>query len=643
MANAAVEKLKSFGLHHGEKLGVGLAATLLVAFVGVAVSKPVIELQPQQLSKAAEAAESNLRQQQKEEDILAKLEEKGLKNPGFLAMVENQSKNALKPDDYRVKLEWVTPEPGAGLIRDQPELIAPVELVAFPGRGAVLMYALNDKGERIVDEAASKNSSLGMGMMGMDSSGMGSGGRASAKAKEEAERRRKEEEKRLNRSLTGKADAAKDKEEKAKLDAQVAAPTQVYKEEPKGQRWVTITGVIDHAKLKENWAAALKAPPGSVAPNYYEVDVERRQKTPEGQWTEWAAVSRERNYAVLDNIPEVDAELVPDDRRFEALVDPLPFLRAGYWSGVHVTKLVPAEARTVAEASGMGLGGGMVGYGSMMMGEGSGSSGMSGGMPGMMMSSGSSGMSGMMGSSGMMMGMEGGGQPGEDMNYQKSEQPQLMIRKLDFTVEPDTTYQFRLRIQVVNPNKNHTDVNPGVDVESDHLAGPWSEPTEEVTVPADVAAYARNPVTTERRGDIVQFQIMKWDSGSGQTLVKTDDATPGEIIGDVGTVGVPSSEGKGPTNANIDFNAHVILLDSTGGRQSLPTITGLERNQFDTPAVAMVLRPDGSVAVRSQARDKADQVRVDMDNTYRQAIKDSTKKRQPAGMGSGMMGPGSGS
>ena len=33
--------------------------------------------------------------------------------------------------------------------------------------------------------------------------------------------------------------------------------------------------------------------------------------------------------------------------RLEALVDPLPFLKAGYWEKVHVSSLVPKEKKEV--------------------------------------------------------------------------------------------------------------------------------------------------------------------------------------------------------------------------------------------------------------------------------------------------------
>ena len=65
------------------------------------------------------------------------------------AAVEEQIKVKLVADQYKPLRSWVTPEPGAGLIRDTPKLIAPTELYAYPGRGGLLVFALDEKGERI--------------------------------------------------------------------------------------------------------------------------------------------------------------------------------------------------------------------------------------------------------------------------------------------------------------------------------------------------------------------------------------------------------------------------------------------------------------------------------------------------------------
>ena len=353
MANASVDKLKAFGIRHGEKVVVGLTATLFVVFTALAVIKPTLEMKPDELSKAAADAKSNLQRKQDVKDILAKLEKDGLKDPNFQKIVENQLANALKPGDYRSRLDWVTPEPGAGLIRDQPDLIAPTELAAFPGRGGILMYALDDKGERIIEtpEAAKKKpvrrrkKRTVPGMMGGSGSGggmsmAGSGGYARPPAEDtpEAKKRKAAEEEIRKKQFAGSVDPKEKSKEKAEADP----ATGPWQEETQGKRWVVITGVIDNAKLKKNYLLALKSE-ALAYPNYKRLDIERQSRQEDSTWSEWELVDSKKNWAVLDNLPEVDTEYVPETQRPAALVDALPFLRAGYWTGVHVAKLVPPE------------------------------------------------------------------------------------------------------------------------------------------------------------------------------------------------------------------------------------------------------------------------------------------------------------
>ena len=44
------------------------------------------------------------------------------------------------------------------------------------------------------------------------------------------------------------------------------------------------------------------------------------------------------------------------------------------------------------------------------------------------------------------------GRPRPSGNYWKSEEKKVMIRALDFTAEKDTTYRYRVRVVVFNPN-----------------------------------------------------------------------------------------------------------------------------------------------------------------------------------------------
>ncbi len=49
-----------------------------------------------------------------------------------------------------------------------------------------------------------------------------------------------------------------------------------------------------------------------------------------------------------------------------------------------------------------------------------------------------------------------------------------MIRSIDFTVNPGVTYRYRARVVVDGPAPKH-----------EEILGPWSEPTEGVTVPKE--------------------------------------------------------------------------------------------------------------------------------------------------------------
>ncbi len=669
--NATVEKLQALALRHGEKAAVTLAAVLFFLFVIKAITRPApIEFGPDTLQKKAEQADSNLSKRQEPSQILETLVAQGLKpQTEFEKVVANQQAHALNPGEFVVKNKWVTPEPGAGLIRDQPELIPPDNLYAYPNRGGYQLFATNEKGDRIADTAKdnvkkksgitppkSRRRTMGFGGMAGGMSRPGGGGGNSALAKADAEQKRQMEEARLKASLAGDAKEAGTalKEDKSKAATPEANVT--YKEVVKGLRSVVITGTLDNKKLRENYLNALKDP-NLAYPNYKRLDVQRRTLGSDGQWTEFADVDADFNLNILDNLTEVDDELVAADAVLEALVDPLPFPKAGYWTGVHVASLVPKEkVETKKPAVGGGPGGKM-----MSMGGGSGGDGymaqmmqqqmqqqqqsMSGGQNAAMqqqmamrqqMSMSGGGKMGMMGMAGGAGGATG---TAEETDFPKSEADVVMIRSIDFTAQPDTTYQYQVRIVVVNPNYHHANVNPGVDVESEELKSDWSDPTDPVTVPADVAAYAmKKAADTGRRDDQVTFQLVRWDPTSGHTLTRTDDAGPGELVGNYSTAQVPSSEGKGgPKQESIDFNSHRVVLDTMGGFMPAPKSIGATA-PFEEPAISMILRPDGSVAMRSQPLDIADPVREQMDKDYHRALKDSGKKRTRRRGQPGMMG-----
>jgi len=651
-SNAIVDQLVGLGLRHGEKVGIALASMIFFVCVGTAATQKGIEITPDQVKKAAEQSESNLNRPEARDQIVKTLEDRDkITNTNFAESVEEQIKVTLVPDNYKPAREWVTPEPGAGLIRDTPKLVAVSELHAYPGRGGLLVYALDESGERIPtqegDDEPEKKQRLGNTRRPKGGGG-GMGGMMGGSQKKKKKGISKVEQARLDAE-----EIAIERKNKAKLivggveDTKETKAAEVedtghYKEITKGYRWVAITGILDHGQMRAYYREALKNP--AVAhPHYARLDLQRKILQPDGTWTDWQNVDLKKNLEVLDNIPEVDEELAPVSVLPENLVDPLPFLKAGLWEKVHIASLVPREKVVVPDAKnspgGMGsMGSAMAGMGSRM------SMGGMGGQQGSMMANMMGSQGSRMGSAMAMGGMMGtGGGTSEAVgNFWKSEEKKVMIRALDFTAERDTTYRYRVRVVVWNPNLNREDVSPEslADTKKKTLAGPWSKETDEVTMPPDVMPYAVDTIAKGSRKDAqVRFDVVRFHPSDGVTVPAHFDATVGDLIGERKRTDVPVSDGTGKKTEPIDFTTHQVVLDVSGGDLQLlpPGFTG---PPIERPALAALLRPDGSITVHSQADDEANEVRKDIETTYNKEIAESNKKRKRGksqGAGSSMM------
>jgi hypothetical protein len=244
------------------------------------------------------------------------------------------------------------------------------------------------------------------------------------------------------------------------------------------------------------------------------------------------------------------------------------------------------------------------------------------------------------------MGMMGGGMmrgSNESAgNYWKSEEKRVMIRGMDFTVEPNMTYRYRVRIVVFNPNYKREDVDHGVDTKSEELRGPWSEATDSVTMPPDVMPYATASQAGSAKNDVqVRFQVVRFHPEDGATVPKNFWASAGDVVGDPRMADVPASDGTGKKAKQIDFNSRQIVLDVYMNKRSTPfgyqhLPAGFVGPPIPRAAIALLLQKDGSIIVRREADDEDNDVRKDIADNYDQEIKDSHKERQ-SGMGMGMM------
>ncbi len=630
MANASADKLKALALRHGEKAVMAVTALLCLFFLYTALTLPTIDVTPDQVKGAADQAQTNLNRKQEPNDILKLLESQKIQNPGFEAMVDQQKENVLVAANFRPIQLWVSPEPGAGLIRDQPELIAVTEIYAYPGRGGALVYELDDAGNRIPDPEADKHKDEATEARRKKKQGHLS---ESAARKKAAEARKKEEEKKKieienARKLARLAGGGAAKKEEA--GTETPGPEVPMKEKTQGIRWVAITGVLNYKALHDSYLLALKRPEVAY-PHFKQLDVERQIKQTDGSWSDWEAIDQSRNLQILDHLPEEDEEWTPDTVRISALVAPLPFLKAGFWERVHIGRMVPAEKVKAAElppAAAEGPGGGrdaaMAPPPRVEQTPAERRDMMPPGEP-------------------MPMAMGMGAGTGESIDFEKRPGvDEIMIRALDLTVEPDTTYRFRVRIVVYNPNLAREDVSPGVDTKTVELFGPWSEPTEEVTMPPDVATYAlsREP-TVPRKLDQVSFEVARWTPEDGVTIVKRFPAAPGELIGEVSSVQVPIADGdtKKLVSRKTDFNSHQVVLDVMGGDQPIPPLGPGTGGRLAVPALSLVVRRDGAVVIRNQANDLHDQVRKDMADNFFRDLRTAEEEKKKKKKGGGVEAP----
>ncbi|MBX6316773.1 MAG: hypothetical protein IRY99_28245, partial [Isosphaeraceae bacterium] len=247
----------------------------------------------------------------------------------------------------------------------------------------------------------------------------------------------------------------------------------------------------------------------------------------------------------------------------------------------------------------------------------------------------SSDYGGMPGGYGEGYSMMGGGPA--DTNFPKSEAEKIMVRALDFTVEPDTTYRYRVRIVVRNPNYGWEEVSAGVNNKDEELAGPWSEPTSPVTIPADISTYALEMLPDGQ----MRFRVVKWDPETGLTVYKQFPQKPGDIIGERSGVQIPDeTKDKGLKSKTEDFTSRQLIVDARGGDRPLDKI-GLTA-KLSAPALALIVRPDGTLVLRDQARDADNPEMAEMKDIYDQVIEahKPESKKSSGSYGEGMPGYG---
>jgi hypothetical protein len=199
---------------------------------------------------------------------------------------------------------------------------------------------------------------------------------------------------------------------------------------------------------------------------------------------------------------------------------------------------------------------------------------------------------------------------------------------------------------VRNPNFGWELVAPATDTKEEEVAGPWSEPTGPVVVAADISTFATQPseLPNDPRTN-VKFQVVRFHPEDGVTIVKSFDAAPGQIVGDLASATLPKYAGDKvtPQSKAVDFTSHQVVIGAVGGRESLALLS-LPGPPIEDPARALVMRQDGRLVLRDQARDSADSQMAEMKAIYDEileTIKPGKGKKRKSDQFGSMPGGGS--
>ena len=195
-----------------------------------------------------------------------------------------------------------------------------------------------------------------------------------------------------------------------------------YQEVEREIHWAVLTGVIDHQRLQKSLSQDDVRPVPRAEPHYSRVELKRQARREDGSWLDWEMVDMTANLKILDHLAHTEAERVPEPFRNPAIVDPLPHLTQGKWTDVDVERFVPAGSNARGATPGARV---------------------------------------------------------EPRTLEKDRPPLLMVRCLDFTVEPGRTYRYRARVVLFNPHFRRGNP-PG---RNKFIFGPWSAVTDSVTIP----------------------------------------------------------------------------------------------------------------------------------------------------------------
>lgn len=184
-----------------------------------------------------------------------------------------------------------------------------------------------------------------------------------------------------------------------------------------------------------------------------------------------------------------------------------------------------------------------------------------------------------------------------------------LFRYFDFSVEPGKTYQYRVKLQLANPNAGLAPKylqDPQFATGSVRLTD-WSNLTPPVFIRRDAEIYA---------GEVIPSRTAEPKT---VVLIRQFDQQTGEIISDVvGDANIDRKRDKRSPRLDVlrgmilnfpkrvntkDLHTETLLVDMAGGESLDPTIPASNKAAVKAPAELLLLGPDGQLMLRSAFQD----------------------------------------
>ncbi|HVX14189.1 MAG TPA: hypothetical protein VHC22_23585 [Pirellulales bacterium] len=209
-----------------------------------------------------------------------------------------------------------------------------------------------------------------------------------------------------------------------------------------------------------------------------------------------------------------------------------------------------------------------------------------------------------------------------------------LFRFFDFTVEPNKTYRYRVKLVLVNPNAGvppryleSYDFGNGLTREAE-----WSEPSPPIPVIAGNRLLA-GTVTPGRTEPTAKVLAKQFDARLASEIRRIFDISRGSIMNESGIkIGLPQDAGKPAAEpTEVDFETNAVVLDMFGGDKLPGAKSRSLSDQAKVPGHILVLDSDGQLKTLVQATD-AGMYETEAEEAKAQAA--AAEGKRPPGPGS---------